>query len=74
MYALEFEADIDSEFLRIPQYEKLKNQHVKVILLAEEVEAASPQANPQRKPATVPPIHFEGDVFSTATNRDWMLE
>lgn len=31
MYAIEFEADLNSEYVRIPEFEKLKNQHVKVI-------------------------------------------
>jgi len=75
MYAIEFEADIKSEFLRIPQYEKLKNQHVKVILLAEDsdVSTTGNQTQP-RKPASVPPIHFKGDIFTTANDQDWFGE
>jgi hypothetical protein len=33
MYAIEFETDIHSEYVRIPQFEKLKNRHVKVIVM-----------------------------------------
>lgn len=36
MYFVEFEADITSEYVRIPNYEKLKNQHVRVIVLSEQ--------------------------------------
>lgn len=35
MYALEFETDITSEYIRVPNYDQLKNQHVRVILLSE---------------------------------------
>lgn len=39
MYAVTFEADIVSEFLRIPNFEQLKNKHVRVVIEAEEVPA-----------------------------------
>ncbi|WP_075879253.1 hypothetical protein [Vreelandella massiliensis] len=72
MYAIEFEADIKSEFLRIPQYEQLKNQHVKVILLTESPDiSATGDQHQSRKPASVPPIHFKGDIFTTVTDPDW---
>jgi hypothetical protein len=32
MCAVEFEADIVSEFLRIPNFEQLKNKHVRVVI------------------------------------------
>jgi hypothetical protein len=32
MTAVEFEADIVSEFLRIPNFEQLKNKHVRVVI------------------------------------------
>jgi len=35
MYAVEFETDILSEYVRIPNFEQFKNQHVKVIVLSE---------------------------------------
>ena len=38
MYAITFEADIVSEFLRIPNFEQLKNKHVRVVI-EEEVPA-----------------------------------
>lgn len=36
MYAVTFETDIVSEFLRIPHFEKLKNKHVRVVIEADE--------------------------------------
>jgi hypothetical protein len=42
MYFVEFEADITSEYVRIPNYEKLKNQHVRVIVLSEQDEHDTP--------------------------------
>lgn len=39
MLAITFEADIVSEYLRIPNFEQLKNKHVRVVI---EEEAASP--------------------------------
>jgi hypothetical protein len=41
MIAVAFEADIVSEFLRIPNFEQFKNKHVRVVIEAEEVPAAS---------------------------------
>jgi hypothetical protein len=45
MYAIEFEADLKSEYVRIPQFEKLKNKHVKVIVLADTIEKAHGNIN-----------------------------
>jgi hypothetical protein len=39
MVAVAFEADIVSEFLRIPNFEQFKNKHVRVVIEAEEVSA-----------------------------------
>jgi hypothetical protein len=39
MCAVAFEADIVSEFLRIPNFEQFKNKHVRVVIEAEEVVA-----------------------------------
>jgi hypothetical protein len=44
MYALEFEADLTSEYIRIPNYDQLKNQHVRVIVLSEQPSTTSTQA------------------------------
>ncbi|SFR49354.1 hypothetical protein [Thiomicrospira sp. ALE5] len=35
MYAVEFETDVVSEYVRIPNFEQFKNQHVKVIVLSD---------------------------------------
>jgi hypothetical protein len=43
MYAITFEADIVSEFLRIPNFEQLKNKHVRVVIEAEEVVQNNPK-------------------------------
>jgi len=76
MYAIEFEADIKGEFIRLPQFEKLKNRHVKVIVLTEESpeELQGEKAPaPPRRPAKVPPMHFKGDVIDTVPGSDWDL-
>jgi hypothetical protein len=39
MLAVTFEADIVSEYLRIPNFEQLRNKHVRVVIEAEEVAA-----------------------------------
>ncbi|MCI4412242.1 MAG: hypothetical protein JHC38_11275 [Thiotrichales bacterium] len=36
MVAVAFEADIVSEFLRIPNFEQFKNKHVRVVIEAED--------------------------------------
>lgn len=71
MYAIEFEADIESEFIRIPEYEKLKNQHVKVIVLAGEMPEKNSMESINRQPAKVPPIDFKGNVIDGTPASDW---
>ena len=33
MYAVEFETDIKSEYIKVPEYNKLKNKHAKILFL-----------------------------------------
>jgi hypothetical protein len=78
MYAIEFEVDIKGEFIRIPEFEKLKNRHVKVIVLTEESTEAISEGKDQmlvlqRRPAKVPPVVFKGDVVDTVPASDWDL-
>ncbi|MBB3192223.1 hypothetical protein [Halomonas cerina] len=42
MYAVEFETDITSRYLKIKDYEKLANKHVRIIILVEEDSRACP--------------------------------
>lgn len=35
MYAIEFEADVVGEYLKIPNFEQFKNKHVRVVIEAE---------------------------------------
>ncbi|WP_034764693.1 hypothetical protein [Chrysiogenes arsenatis] len=72
MFAIEFEAELKSEFIRVPHFEKLKNRHVKVIVLSDSVNETY-EIHSQRRPAKVPPIAFCGDVINTATTSDWDL-
>jgi hypothetical protein len=44
MVAVTFEADIVSEFLRIPNFEQLKNKHVRVVIEEEVVQNNPKQA------------------------------
>jgi hypothetical protein len=75
MYAVEFETDVVSEYVRIPNFEQFKNQHVKVIVLSESSQSMNlkPLAQSRRQPASVPPIHFKGDVISSVPANDWDL-
>ena len=79
MYAIEFEVDIKGEFIRLPEFEKLKNRHVKVIVLTEESPDEIPDGKiqiptlQQRSPAKVPPVLFKGDVIDTVPASDWDL-
>lgn len=41
MYAVEFEADVTSPFIQLQNYEQFLNQHVKVIVLAQEAPKTS---------------------------------
>ena len=36
MQAIEFETDVTDEYIRLPNYESLKNKHIRVIVLAED--------------------------------------
>ncbi len=45
--AIEFEVDIDSEFIKIPQAKQLKGKHVKVIVLYHEKEYGQKLKLPQ---------------------------
>jgi virulence-associated protein VagC len=45
MYAIEFETDIDAEYIRVPEFEKFKNKHVRVIVLSEETNATIEPVN-----------------------------
>lgn len=76
MYAIEFETDIKGEFIRLPQFEKLKNRRVKVILLTEESLGEQLAQNERKKSshrraAKVPPIIFKADVIDTVPDTDW---
>jgi hypothetical protein len=75
MYAVEFETDVVSEYVRIPNFEQFKNQHVKVIVLSESIQSnhVKPLIKSLRQPASVPPINFKGDVISTVSANDWDL-
>ncbi len=44
MYAVAFETDVVSEFLRIPNFEQFKNKHVKVIIETEEAATNAKQS------------------------------
>lgn len=45
MFAVEFEADIVDEYVRIPDFARLKGKHVKVIVLSEEKVSSKPRQN-----------------------------
>lgn len=70
MFAIEFEAEMKSEFIRVPQFDKLKNRHVKIIVLADGDDNEPVALSSQRQPAKVPPIVFHGDVINTAVISD----
>ncbi len=36
MYAMEFETDVRGQYIKIPDYQKFKFKHVKVVLMAKE--------------------------------------
>ncbi|WP_044408400.1 hypothetical protein [Thiomicrospira microaerophila] len=36
MYAVEVELDVQEPYLKIPNYERLKNKHVRVLFIAED--------------------------------------
>ena len=42
MYAIEFEADVVGEYLKIPNFEQFKNKHVRFVI---EAEGESKEAN-----------------------------
>lgn len=75
MYAVTFETDIVSEFLRIPHFEKLKNKHVRVVIEADETAVNPKQAiktllgNAHKKPFQ----HIQDPLaWQTAQRDEWM--
>ena len=65
MYALEFETDITSEYIRIPNYKQLKNQHVRVILLSETLTEASLEVKGNHDFSDLAGrLQWEGDVIA----------
>lgn len=75
MYAVTFETDIVSEFMRIPHFEKLKNKHVRVVIEADEKVVNSKQAiktllgNADKKPFQ---RIQEPLAWQTAQREEWM--
>ncbi|AEG31685.1 hypothetical protein [Thiomicrospira cyclica] len=67
MYAIEFETDVTSPFIRLHDYEKLKNQHVKVIVLSEslsdEVPAPSVHQSKYNFDDLVGRLTWQGDAL-----------
>jgi len=43
MYAVEFETDIKSEYIKVPEYNKLKNKHAKILFLLKEADFELPE-------------------------------
>ncbi|MGC9386787.1 MAG: hypothetical protein ACP5D0_07565 [Hydrogenovibrio sp.] len=62
MYAIEFEADLNSEYLRIPEFEKLKNQHIKVIVLADDVKPSTTLELKTENAADLTPVYDFSDL------------
>jgi len=48
MYAIEFETDIKDKYIEFKDYDKLMNKHVKVIVLAEDVQEDNTKKNLER--------------------------
>jgi hypothetical protein len=46
MYAVEFETNVTSRFIELKDFEQFMNRHVKVIVLADEVETVSQSDSP----------------------------
>ena len=59
MQAIEFEIDINDEFIKIPHFEELKDKHVKIILLY----------NEEEKPNRILPNIFYHPVITTQYER-----
>ena len=74
MYAVEFETDVVSEYVRIPNFEQLKNQHVKVIVLSQldpietKVRADATYLDNLRKRNVVIPADVNVDALMTEMN------
>lgn len=69
MYAVEMELDVREPFLKIPNYERLKNKHVRVLFIAED-EQAAPEFS-----LTLPDIYLNPAVIESyemiGTRDDW---
>ena len=59
MYAVEVELDVREPFLKIPNYERLKNKHVRVLFIAED-ELAAPASSRKLPDVYLNPAVVEG--------------
>ena len=59
MYAMEFETDVRGQYIKIPDYQKFKFKHVKVVLMAKET-VEEPEADAGHRPLCtgVPPTRL----------------
>jgi len=67
MYALEFETDITSEYIRLPNYQDLKNKHVRVIVLTDQPANSTPVEEIATKnydfSDLIGKLHWEGNAL-----------
>ena len=49
MYATEIETDVTNRFIEIPEYEKFKGQHIKVLFMISDNEAKTKRENKNLK-------------------------
>ncbi len=59
MYATEIETDITDRFIEIPEYEKFKGQHVKIIIMSSIVDTIKESKNLNKI------INYRNDIDST---------
>ena len=72
MLAITFEADIVSEYLRIPNFEQFKNMHVRVVIEEEEERVDEPELTASAKTIKIAHIQSlidEGIASGIGTHR-----
>jgi hypothetical protein len=70
MYAVEVELDVREPFLKIPNYERLKNKHVRVLFIAEDEQDVAEAGCKSLPEVYLNPVSVEGYEFMGKRD-DW---
>ncbi len=62
MYAVEIEEDIKQEFIKVPEFDKFNNKHVKIIFMTDSTESIPLKKNKYKLDDLFGKLNWEGDA------------